>query len=55
MSAYIDSDILIRPPGHGVDIHDRILAVTALETGGTVYTLNRKHYRMPELAVTKAR
>jgi hypothetical protein len=29
-------------------------AATALQTGGSVFTLNKKHYPMPELIVTKA-
>jgi predicted nucleic acid-binding protein len=41
-------------PSHGVDVHDCILAATAIQTGGTVFTLNKKHYPMPELVVTKA-
>lgn len=41
-------------PSHGVDVHDCILAATALQTGGTLFTLNKKHYPMPELVVTKA-
>ncbi|MBM4026945.1 MAG: type II toxin-antitoxin system VapC family toxin [Planctomycetes bacterium] len=41
-------------PSHGVDVHDCILAATAMQTGGCIFTLNRKHYPMPELDVTKA-
>jgi len=41
-------------PSHGVDVHDCILAATALQTGGSIFTLNKKHYPMPELVVTKA-
>ena len=41
-------------PSHGVDINDAILAATCLETGGTLYCLNKKHYPMPELAVERA-
>jgi len=37
-----------------IDINDAILAATALETGGMIYTLNRKHFPMPEVAVQKA-
>ena len=36
MRAYIDSDIMISHPSHGVGIDDCILAAIALETGGTV-------------------
>ncbi|MDI6449367.1 PIN domain-containing protein [Anaerobaca lacustris] len=41
-------------PGHGVDIHDCILAATAMQSGGEIFTLNRKHFPMPELTVTRA-
>jgi predicted nucleic acid-binding protein len=39
---------------HGVDINDALLAATAIETGGVVFTLNKKHYPMPEVVVKKA-
>ena len=41
-------------PGHGLDINDTILAATAIETGGQIFCLNRKHFPMPEISVTKA-
>jgi hypothetical protein len=41
-------------PSHGVDVHDCLLAATALQTGGSIFTLNKNHYRMPELVVTRA-
>jgi len=41
-------------PSHGVDVHDCILAATVIQTGGSIFTLNKKHYPMPELVVTKA-
>jgi hypothetical protein len=41
-------------PGYGVDIHDALLAATAMKTGGVIYTLNKKHYPMPDLAVHRA-
>ncbi len=41
-------------PGHGVDINDALLASTAIETGGHIFTLNRKHYPMPEVIIKKA-
>lgn len=41
-------------PSHGVDVHDCILAATAMQAGGQIFTLNRKHYPMPEVNVTKA-
>lgn len=39
---------------HGTDINDCFLAATALHTGGVVFTLNTKHYPMPELNVQRA-
>ena len=41
-------------PSHGTDINDMFLAATALQTGGSIFTLNTKHYPMPELKVHKA-
>jgi predicted nucleic acid-binding protein len=41
-------------PRHGLDINDAILAATALQIGGKIYTLNTKHYPMPEVAVQRA-
>jgi predicted nucleic acid-binding protein len=37
-----------------VDVHDCLLAATAMQTGGSIFTLNKKRYPMPELVVTKA-
>ena len=31
-------------PGHKLDMHDVLLAATVMETGGTVFTLNKKHF-----------
>ncbi len=39
---------------HGIDTNDAILAATAMQTGGRIFCLNRKHYPMPEVLVTKA-
>ena len=39
---------------HGTDVNDAILAATAASTGGKIYTLNLKHYPMPDVAVLKA-
>ena len=41
-------------PSHGVDIHDALLAATVQHSGGKLYTLNRKHYPMPDLLVERA-
>jgi predicted nucleic acid-binding protein len=41
-------------PRHGTDINDAILAATAMQTGGRIYTLNVKHYPMPEVIVQSA-
>ena len=39
---------------HGVDLHDALLAATALRSGGRIYTLNPRHYPMPEVPVARA-
>lgn len=36
------------------DVNDAILAATVLETGGRIFTLNSKHYPMPDVAVQRA-
>ena len=41
-------------PSHGVDLHDVLLAATAMRTGGRIYTLNLKHFPMPEVSVDRA-
>ena len=41
-------------PSHGIDVNDAFLAATAQSTGGKIFTLNLKHYPMPDLAVEKA-
>jgi|SRR5208283_3289877 len=40
-------------PAHGLDINDALLAATAMQTGGKIYCLNKKHYPMPEIIVEK--
>ena len=42
------------PPSHGIDVNNAILAATALASGGTIYTLNTKHYPMPGVRVQRA-
>ena len=41
-------------PSHGIDVNDAILAATAMQTGGKIYTLNKKHYPMPDILVDQA-
>ncbi|MDY6903287.1 MAG: PIN domain-containing protein [Thermodesulfobacteriota bacterium] len=41
-------------PGHGVDVNDAILAATVIHTGGRIYTLNTRHFPMPEINIQKA-
>jgi hypothetical protein len=41
-------------PRSGTDVNDAILAATVLGTGGQIYTLNSKHYPMPEVTVQRA-
>ena len=41
-------------PSHGTDVNDAILAATVIQTGGYLYTLNTKHFPMPEIVVNKA-
>jgi len=41
-------------PSHGIDVNDAILAATVIQTGGRIYTLNIKHFPMPEINVQKA-
>ena len=41
-------------PRNGTDVNDAILAATVLLTGGKIYTLNSKHYPMPEVTVQRA-
>ena len=41
-------------PRSGTDVNDAILAATVVLTGGKIYTLNSKHYPMPEVPVQRA-
>jgi predicted nucleic acid-binding protein len=41
-------------PSHAIDANDALLAATAASTGGKIYTLNLKHYPMPDVATLKA-
>lgn len=40
-------------PTHGIDVNDAMLAATVASTGGKIYTLNIKHYPMPDIVVVK--
>ncbi|MCP4367989.1 MAG: type II toxin-antitoxin system VapC family toxin [Deltaproteobacteria bacterium] len=40
-------------PRNGTDVNDAILAATVLQTGGIIYTLNSKHYPMPEITIQR--
>ncbi|MBT3296842.1 MAG: PIN domain-containing protein [Verrucomicrobia bacterium] len=41
-------------PSHGIDVNDAFLAASARRTGGRVFTLNKKHYPMPDVLVSQA-
>ncbi len=41
-------------PSHGVDPNDALLAATTIRTGGRIYTLNTRHYPMPDVTVEPA-
>jgi predicted nucleic acid-binding protein len=41
-------------PRSGTDVNDAILAATVVQTGGKIYTLNTKHYPMPDVIVQRA-
>ena len=41
-------------PSHGIDVNDAFLAATAKRTGGRIFTLNKKHYPMPDLLISQA-
>ena len=41
-------------PSNGIDVNDALLAATAAETGGIVYSLNVKHFPMAEILVKKS-
>lgn len=41
-------------PRCGTDVNDTILTATAIQNGGCIYTLNTKHYPMPEVTVKRA-
>jgi predicted nucleic acid-binding protein len=36
---------------YGIDGNDAILAAIVIQTGGNIYTLNTRHYPMPEVVV----
>jgi len=40
-------------PSHGMDPNDAILAATVMQTGGRIYTMNTRHFPMPDIYVQK--
>jgi predicted nucleic acid-binding protein len=38
---------------HSIDVNDAILAATVIRTGGKIYTLNLKHYPMPDIVIVQ--
>jgi len=61
-TAQVDQQIIDKAGGfyrkwnsrNGTDVNDAILAATVMQTGGKIYTLNSKHYPMPEVTVQRA-
>ena len=53
---YDEAGVLFRKwnPSHGIDVNDAFLAASARRTGGRVFTLNKKHYPMPDVLVSQA-
>lgn len=41
-------------PSHSLDMPNALLAATAIRTARHIFTLNRKHYPMPDVVVKKA-
>jgi predicted nucleic acid-binding protein len=41
-------------PNRGTDFYDAILAATAMQFDGIIYTLNTKHYPVSDVAVKRA-
>ena len=41
-------------PSHGIGINDALLAASVINANGKLFTLNIKHFPMPELNVVKA-
>ncbi len=41
-------------PSHGIDVNDAMLAASSMKTGGKIFTLNTKHFPMPDLVVERA-
>lgn len=41
-------------PTRETDVNDAILAATAMQAGGKIYTLNTKHYPMPDILMQRA-
>jgi len=41
-------------PSHGIDVNDAFLAASAKRTGGKIFSLNKKHYPMPDVLIAQA-
>ncbi len=41
-------------PRSGIDVNDAILAASAMQAGGKIYTLNTKHFPMSEVVIQRA-
>ncbi|MDP6525373.1 MAG: PIN domain-containing protein [Kiritimatiellia bacterium] len=41
-------------PSHGIDVNDAFLAASAKRTGGRIFSINKKHYPMPDVLITQA-
>ncbi|HDL64454.1 MAG TPA: PIN domain-containing protein [Proteobacteria bacterium] len=41
-------------PGHGIDVTDALLAACAKRARGLIFSLNTKHYPMPDILIKQA-
>ncbi|MDP8209063.1 MAG: PIN domain-containing protein [Candidatus Electryonea clarkiae] len=39
-------------PGYGIDVNDALLAASAKRSGGRIFTINTKHFPMPDIFVS---
>jgi predicted nucleic acid-binding protein len=51
-----EAGILFRKwnPSHGIDANDALLAASTMKSGGILFSLNKKHYPMPDLLTKQA-